>query len=282
MLTLFSVPKPFTGPIGVIQRNAIRSWTLLGPECEILLLGDEPGTAEAAAECGARHLPSLARNEYGTPLLDHIFEQAETAATHGLMGYINADIILMSDFLPAVRPFQNCPQKFLLAQQRWDVDIKEPWDFADPEWELRLRRLTAEKGKLHNIAGLDYFIFRKGLYGKIPPFALGRCVWDNWLLWRARDLGAALVNLTYCVTIIHQNHDYNHVTYTPHLPGWNRIYDGPERQRNLELAGGTAHMYDLSRATHVLRPKNTSGPAGCTPVGAGLAQREYAGSGGDQ
>ncbi len=29
MLTLFTIPKPFAGHIGLIQRNAIASWTLL-------------------------------------------------------------------------------------------------------------------------------------------------------------------------------------------------------------------------------------------------------------
>jgi len=37
MLTLFTIPKAFQGHTGVIQRNAIRSWTLLRPECEIIL-----------------------------------------------------------------------------------------------------------------------------------------------------------------------------------------------------------------------------------------------------
>ena len=50
MLTIFAVPKPFRGHIGVIQRNAIRSWTLLRPACDIILMGNEEGIAEIAAE----------------------------------------------------------------------------------------------------------------------------------------------------------------------------------------------------------------------------------------
>ena len=39
LITLFSAPKPFTNPhIAMIQRNAIRSWTLL-PDVEVILLG---------------------------------------------------------------------------------------------------------------------------------------------------------------------------------------------------------------------------------------------------
>lgn len=52
MLTLFTIAKPFRGPFAVIQRNTIRSWTLLRPACEIILFGDDDGSAEIAAEFG--------------------------------------------------------------------------------------------------------------------------------------------------------------------------------------------------------------------------------------
>ena len=39
LITLFSAPKPFADPhIAIIQRNALRSWTLL-PDVEVILLG---------------------------------------------------------------------------------------------------------------------------------------------------------------------------------------------------------------------------------------------------
>ena len=41
MITIFSTPKPFRGHIGVIQRNALKSWTLLHPDVEMILFGDE-------------------------------------------------------------------------------------------------------------------------------------------------------------------------------------------------------------------------------------------------
>src|SRR5690242_14509803 len=69
VLTIFSVPKPFEGRIGEIQRRAVESWTRLGDGVQVLLLGDEAGTDEAARDAGAEHLPDLARTEHGTPRL---------------------------------------------------------------------------------------------------------------------------------------------------------------------------------------------------------------------
>ena len=71
-LTILAMPKPFRGHIGIIQRNAIRSWTLLRPSCEIVLFGDDTGVSAAAAELGVRHVPNVARNEYGTPLVNDV------------------------------------------------------------------------------------------------------------------------------------------------------------------------------------------------------------------
>ena len=66
MITVFTLPKPFVGHIGMIQRNAIQSWTRLHPDIDILMFGSEQGTAEVAAEFGIRHFPDVEVNEYGS------------------------------------------------------------------------------------------------------------------------------------------------------------------------------------------------------------------------
>src|SRR5512139_4033714 len=101
LITLFSAPKPFTNPhIATIQRNAIRSWTLL-PDVEVILLGEETGLAEAAHELGVKHLPNVARNEAGTPLISSMFQWAREYSDNQLLCIINADIILFPDFVEA-------------------------------------------------------------------------------------------------------------------------------------------------------------------------------------
>ena len=67
MLSIFAIPKPFQGEFNIIQRNAIKSWTLLLPKCEIILFGDEEGTKEIAKEFGTLYLPEVKKNEFSTP-----------------------------------------------------------------------------------------------------------------------------------------------------------------------------------------------------------------------
>jgi len=98
MITFFTIPKPFEGHIGVIQRNALRSWRKLNPECEIIIFGDELGISEVAEEVGAVRIPEIRKNEYGTPYLDGIFSQVQGMAKNDIICYSNADIIFLKDF----------------------------------------------------------------------------------------------------------------------------------------------------------------------------------------
>src|SRR5271156_609275 len=102
MLTIFTTAKPFRGHIGGIQRNAIRSWKLLHRDIEVILFGDDEGSAEAARELGARHEPEVKKNEFGTILVSSMFQRAQELASHNLLCYANCDIVLLPDFMEAL------------------------------------------------------------------------------------------------------------------------------------------------------------------------------------
>lgn len=244
MLTLFSVPKAFCGEFAAIQRNAIRSWTLLTPACEIVLLGDDRGTREMAAEVGACYLPSVERNEYGTPLVRSIFEETEERAKYDILCYVNADIILFEDFLPAVAEIARQFSRFLLVGRRTNLDVPTTLDFS-PQWQERLRNRLRMEGTLEALDGLDYFVFPRGLWDSIPPFAVGRTLWDQWFIYRARSQEVPVIDGTRRITAVHQRHGYGHYT-----GGQEGVWTGSEAQRNRTLAGGFRHAYTLSDATH--------------------------------
>jgi len=250
MLTLFTIPKPFRGHTGIIQRNAIRSWTLLYPRPEIMLFGNDEGTAQISRELGVGHGPEVARNDYGTPLLNDLFDKAQQLATHHVICYANADIVLMSDFIKAVGRVARSKGWFLMVGQRCDLNVGARLDFRQG-WEQELRLRVAKEGHLHPPSGIDYFVFPRGLWGEIPPFSLGRTVWDNWLLYRARSRGASLIDATPSVLVVHQNHDYSHIP-----EGEEGAWGGVEARHNQELAGGSLYpRLTLEDATHILTPE---------------------------
>lgn len=248
MLTIFAIPKPFQGHNEVIQNNAIQSWLALQPSPEVILFGNDEGTAEAAARFGVKHIPDVECNEYGTPLVSSIFSQAQDSASHDILCYVNADIILLSDFMTAVGKLKM--PSFVIIGRRWDIDIKKPLDFGSPDWEEKLRHQLAEAGRLHGPSGLDYFIFPRGTYRNMPPFAIGRWAWDTWIAYRARQMKLPLIDATAAITAIHQNHDYAH-----YPDGENGVLKGPEAVRNLEIQSNRDYGFQVDYATWLLTPQ---------------------------
>jgi hypothetical protein len=209
MLTIFSTPKPFMGHAGTIQRNALRSWTLLHPGVEVILFGHEEGAAEVCQELGIRHEPDVRRNENGTKYLNYMFERAYEISRHKFLCYVNCDIMLMSDFCEALRLTSKAHDEFLMIGRRWDTDITEPWDFQESTWEHRLRSLALLKGRRNGPSWVDYFCFSRDLYrGQMPPFLIGRHGWDPWLTWFARYSKVPVIDASRAVVAVHQNHDY--------------------------------------------------------------------------
>jgi hypothetical protein len=221
MLTLFSVPKPFEGEIAAIQRRAVESWCALG--VQVVLLGDEAGVADAARELGAEHVEGLELTPHRAPRLDSAFALADGVARFPLRCFVNADVILGVDLLMAAYAVSRAVPRFLVVGQ------------------------TVEDGKPRGAAALDWFVFPADLYGELPPFAIGRACFDNWLIWKARQVGI-VVDATHDVRAVHQAHGYAHVD-----GGMEEAYYGEEAARNLELAGGKGHLYTLHDASHLLR-----------------------------
>lgn len=245
MITLFTTPKPFHDHIEIIQRNAIASWIHLNPKPEILLFGNEPGAAEVAQEFGITHVPDIVRNDFGTPRVDGLFLEARRLATRPYLCYINADIILLNDFISSLEQTARYTSRFLMVGQRWDVPITASLNF-EGDWENRLRAEVHNSGSLHPGAGSDYFVFPRNLWGELPPLVIGRPAWDNWMLYHACAIGAALVDATQTVTAIHQNHDYAH-----HPDGERGVIEGEEAAQNRKLAGRW-HIFTLADTTHTL------------------------------
>jgi hypothetical protein len=258
LITLFSAPKPFTDPhIARIQRNAIKSWTLL-PDVEVILLGEETGLAKAAKEFGVKHIPDVARNEAGVPLISSMFQLARENSQGDMLCIINADMILMPDFVEAARRSRMLRDKYVLLSQRWDYDIESPLEFTEG-WEARLREAVRKQDQLHRPAGSDFFLFPKTCYQDVPNFTIGRAGWDNWMIYKARKEGWPVIDCTPSVMIVHQNHDYSH------LPDGKPHYEHPETNENIRLAGGQANVrYTILDSIHQLadgkltRPKMTS------------------------
>lgn len=246
--TIFAIPKPFLGDADRIQRNAIRSWKRLVPQAEILLLGDEPGIAEAASELGVEYLAGLKHNEYGTPSLDSAFAIADEFVKTPFLVYCNCDVILLDDFAEAVcRLAATRLTEFVAYGRRKDVPIAENIDLDSPQALRNLMERVRFDGRIDSIVCKEYFVFPRGVYDQIPPFAVGRGNWDNWMIRSAKSRSIPVIDLSEVVTAIHQRHDYSHVGRNR----WKCYVSGTEARENQRLAGGR-HLISGSTPTWTL------------------------------
>ncbi len=248
MITLFAVPKSFKGHTGIIQTNAIKSWKKM-KNCEIILMGNDSGVREFCTNNQIKHIPDIKSNKYGTPLISSIFKTAMQEADSDIMAYVNSDIILLDSFSKSISQinFKN----YLLIGQRWDLDIVKPINFDNDNYKTKLEKKIKEQGVLHPKTGIDYFVFPKTVFKKIPDFAIGRTSWDNWLVYNARLNKYPVINGTQSIDIIHQNHDYGKFVSNKNLDT-RKYKKGIESEVNSKLAGGERYSFNLNDCTHNL------------------------------
>jgi hypothetical protein len=221
MITFYSVSRPFSGEFDDLQRMAIESWDSAVDGAQIVLMGDETGVADVCKEYGWQHARTLPLNRHGTPLVSGAFYLAEILAEHSLLCKISADIMIGDDFAQALEAIAEIERPFVVGQ-RWDIEPGTPADSA----------------RLHHSSGADYFIYRKGTLGEIPPFAIGRTMYDNWLLWAAMDWGLQLIDATKDITAYHLNHSY---------PQWQQ-HDEREENHRLAWATGMDRIHGIHDA----------------------------------
>lgn len=246
-MTIFSIPRAFTGSTAILQRNAINSWLNLPCKPTIILFGDDEGVGDVCSEFGLVHIPVVRKNEYSNYYLDEVFDAAKKYATNNLLCYVNADIIFTEKIEQAVhRILENkkiIKNNFLLVGSRWDFDVDENAEF-DESFAYR-------NGLLHPPRGSDFFIFPTHLNIDMPPFVVGRPYWDNWLIYFFRKNKIPIIDITQYALVFHQNHSYVHVKERT-----GEKWNGPEADSNrtvkedVTLKGINLNLED---ATHILK-----------------------------
>ena len=251
MLTIFTLPKPFEGDIGRAQRNAVRSWKRLDPDCQVVLCGDSRDLDDAAARLGVDRATDIACTELGTPLVSSAFDRVAEMARHDVLCYANADLIFLPDFTAAVRAVRAEQQRFLIVGECCDMavdeEVSEDAFVAGSAWERALRDRASAVGVARGPAWIDFFVFRRETIGPLPDFAVGRPGWDNWMIWHARSVSMRVVDITDSALVVHQSHGYSHV---PRARG--SRWEGPEGDANRALLDFRQNLFTLEFATHRL------------------------------
>jgi hypothetical protein len=231
VITFLTSCKPFTGPNSMNQVRAIRSWLAVAPGVEVIVYGRSEGAADVCALLGIRYVPEIECTQSGLPYLNAIAAHARDEAIHDTQVYLNCDILLDASLLRAVQDVQ-LPQYVMIGQR---VDLDEAFDFEslDGDWLQALRAAVCRnRATLHSPAGMDYFVFTRGLWGDLPPVVIGRGTYDSALLAYCLRRRIAIVDATFSICALHQFHDYGHLS-----GGKKRVMHGAEAAFNQQSAG---------------------------------------------
>jgi hypothetical protein len=254
VLTLLTTTKPFRGHNGVIQRNALESWTRLSPRPDVIVFGDDEGAAEVCAELGLRHLATVATNDEGTPLVSDMFLQGQRLARTPMVCWANADVIFTDALVAAAAQVAERPRPAYVVGQRTDIDQDEPLRF-EAGWQDAIVQRAEREGEMKPRNWIDWFLFTRGLFTDLPPFAIGRPGYDPWLIWKAAELGADVIDATAAVPAIHQRHDYRHVGTRE------AVFTGSEAKRSASYVTDWRQYRSIAHASLVLDPESGVLPA---------------------
>ena len=89
---------------------------------------------------------------------------------------------------------------------------------------------------IHNKSAIDYIIFPCTYNISLPPFAVGRIAWDNWVIGETLRQSIPLIDLTNTLTVLHQNHP-------PRIQ-----INIEEYHKNRENSGGLFHLGTIRNA----------------------------------
>lgn len=226
-VTLFTTPRPFAGLYETIQRNALKSWSLLDPfPAEIVVFADEEHEGEGAVayarDLGFLVLPINERSARGVPLISDLFPRAVERGNE-ISCYTNADIILEGTVISAIEDCANLFDRCLMIARRWNVQVIELMDFQDG-WEAKLREKVEKQGSLMAECAIDLFAWKGEVWPRFKPYAIGRYRWDNWLCGMARFHNVPMIDITPAVRITHQSHAQVQ-------------WDDPDAQENFRIMG---------------------------------------------
>lgn len=146
---------------------------------------------------------------------------------NGLCAWINADI-LFEDFpkdLSAI--LSECfPDGFLVIGRRMD-------DLPDG------RRV------MHKPSGMDYFLFKSGMFRELPKTVMGRSYCDSALVAYCLRRNILVIDATAVIKAVHQWHDYSHVS-----GGRDEVFKGEEAMGNLSANRLRDFAPHIADATH--------------------------------
>ncbi len=245
MISILSSFKPFDDADALRQKQALASWHLAFPGCEIIAFGLPSIPSAVMKKYSIRQVTNIPMYNERLVAIDAMLQKAANIGRYDLQMYVNGDIILGPDFCAALKKLPT--EKFLCVGQRYDVNDGLPEISSISKLE-RVVEDVRSKGSLHQPTGMDYFVFPRGAFDFVEHLYVGTVGWDNYMVGYALNRRMKVIDLTPSVVAVHQNHGY------PTHPGGREEFENTEiSQYNRKLMHdslGSSYIYSTKDSTH--------------------------------
>ena len=171
---VFTSLKPCDGRIAELQKRSLANW--------------------ASAFCGAK---TVGFEGMLIPFGEMV-KSVERELDANVLLYANADLLFVkSQMVAFCSLFETGVPKemsgdFLMTGQRVDI-------------------LEDGSRRLHRPSGMDYFLFRRGMFSDLPKVIMGRAYCDNSLVAYCLRRNIPVIDASFALRVEHQFHDYGHI-----------------------------------------------------------------------
>jgi len=235
--------KRFKAPYSMIQHSALYSWKV--HDIKVVASANEIGVKENCKDYsnitlinGVKRARELGFSNQ-SPIVRDLIEKALPHIETPLIGLINSDIIIASNFSENLNKIlEKYGYNIFLASSRENIHlnnlVNSPESYMTVQKENRLF--------YDECTSSDVFITSKFWWKKIissmPDFILGRFAWDNWLhLYAELNMHDFRYNSSKELVIIHCDHSYEHI----YVQEKAREKEAPSSQYNLKLWKESQH-----------------------------------------
>lgn len=247
MITFFTCPKLHTGVTKIHQENCFKSLEKINVKKEIIIFDDINQFNNRNFDKNYyKIVHNIKKNEFGTPFVNKIFNEAIRQSKYEYLIYLNSDIILNDTCKDAINIITKFKIKnFVGVGHRININLNDRISNFDATY---IKNYINENFKTQNKWGIDYFIFKKNNFISIPNFLIGRTCWDNWILNKLKKKNYKLINCTTVIQCFHPNHNYSHIKSKKK----NTHHKGTEREYNFKICGGYKNLYNLNDCNYYL------------------------------
>lgn len=210
--------RPFENNFWTIQHNAVASWKAIAPKSHLFVSSStypaDTSTKAFISVLSGKFIGEVTdlgengiHDENGVLLVNRLWNEAWNNKRSDVLWMANSDNIYFPHSVKAVELCKREFPEFVMIGRKTDLLVEHLISFYRPDMFDDLYQRAKALGQIKN-PGIDYFAVytTDNIWEDMPDFRIGRLRYDNWMVWKALELGIPVIDSTAFNLIVHQSH----------------------------------------------------------------------------